>query len=86
MKTSYAEAIRLAHVYLLDRHPEVFVMGQGLWSPWYVGNSMTDLDKIYGTDRILDTPVQNQHALELQLAHHSGMRLLWSIHEWISCY
>ena len=34
--------------YLLDNYPEVFVIGQGLWSPWYVGNSMRDLDKIYG--------------------------------------
>ena len=29
--------------YLLENYPEVFVIGQGLWSPWYVGNSMTDL-------------------------------------------
>ena len=32
-------------------------MGQGLWSPWYVGNSMKDLDKLYGKKRIIDTPV-----------------------------
>ena len=31
--------------------------GQGLWSPWYMGNSMTDLDKRFGIDRIIDTPV-----------------------------
>lgn len=54
---SYGSAIREAFVYLLDRHPEVFVIGQGLWAKWYVGNSMTDLDKIYGTDRIMDSPV-----------------------------
>ena len=28
-----------------------------MWSPWYVGNSMKDLDKIYGRQRIIDTPV-----------------------------
>jgi pyruvate/2-oxoglutarate/acetoin dehydrogenase E1 component len=28
-----------------------------LWSPWYVGNSMTDLDKKFGTERVIDTPV-----------------------------
>jgi hypothetical protein len=38
---SYGEAIRGGFDYLLDRYPEVFVIGQGLWSPWYVGNSMT---------------------------------------------
>jgi len=54
---TYGEAIRAGFEYLLDNYPDVFVIGQGLWSPWYVGNSMTDLDKIYGTERIIDTPV-----------------------------
>jgi pyruvate dehydrogenase E1 component beta subunit len=53
----YGEAIREAFVYLLDRYPRVFAIGQGLWSPWYVGNSMTDLDKLFGKARIIDTPV-----------------------------
>ena len=57
MKYNYGSAIRAAFEYLLDRYPEVFVIGQGLWSPWYVGNSMTELDKKYGTHRIIDTPV-----------------------------
>ena len=38
-------AIRSGFHYLLTNYPEVFVIGQGLWSPWYVGNSMTNLDK-----------------------------------------
>jgi pyruvate dehydrogenase E1 component beta subunit len=54
---SYGTAILSAFEYLLDKYPEVFVIGQGLWSPWYVGNSMTGLDKKYGTSRIIDTPV-----------------------------
>ena len=45
---TYSEAILEGFKYLLDNYPEVFVIGQGLWSPWYVGNSMKDLDKIYG--------------------------------------
>jgi pyruvate dehydrogenase E1 component beta subunit len=57
MKYNYGSAIRAGFEYLLDRYPEVFVIGQGLWSPWYVGNSMTELDKKYGTHRIIDTPV-----------------------------
>lgn len=56
-KETYGSAIRSAFEYLLDNHPEVFVIGQGLWSPWYVGETMTDLDKRYGKDRIIDTPV-----------------------------
>lgn len=54
---NYGTAIRAAFEYLLDRYPETFIIGQGLWSPWYVGNSMTDLDKKFGTDRVIDTPV-----------------------------
>ena len=57
IKISYGSAIREAFIYLLDTYPEVFVLGQGVWSPWYVGNSMRDLDKIYGKLRIIDTPV-----------------------------
>ncbi len=56
-KETYGSAIRSAFQYLLDSYPEVFVIGQGLWSPWYVGETMTDLDKKYGIDRIIDTPV-----------------------------
>ena len=56
-KVKYVEAIRQAHIYLLERHPNVFVIGQGLWSPWYVGNSMRDLDQMFGRDRIIDSPV-----------------------------
>jgi len=54
---NYCEGILEAHRHLLRRYPEVFVIGQGLWSPWYVGNSMKDLDKEFGVDRVMDTPV-----------------------------
>ena len=54
---NYGTAILDGFEYLLASYPEVFVIGQGLWSPWYVGNSMTDLDKKFGKDRIIDTPV-----------------------------
>ncbi len=54
---NYGTAILAAFEYLLSNYPEVFVIGQGLWSPWYVGNSMTDLDKKFGVERVIDTPV-----------------------------
>lgn len=54
---NYGTAILSAFEYLLENYEEVFVIGQGLWSPWYVGNSMTDLDKKFGVERIIDTPV-----------------------------
>jgi len=56
-KYSYGTAIRSAFEYLLDNYPEFFIIGQGLWSPWYVGNTMTDLDKNFGKNRVIDTPV-----------------------------
>ena len=55
--TNYGSALREGFAYLLKNHPEVFTIGQGLWSPWYVGNSMTGLDKEFGQDRVIDTPV-----------------------------
>lgn len=54
---NYGTAMLSAFEYLLENYPEVFVIGQGLWSPWYVGNSMTDLDKKFGAHRVIDTPV-----------------------------
>jgi len=53
----YGEAIRNGFNYLLDSDKSVIVIGQGLWSPWYVGDTMRDLEKIYGTQRVIDTPV-----------------------------
>jgi len=76
MKTyNYGTAILAAFEYLLDKYPEVFVIGQGLWSPWYVGNSMTDLDKKYGVHRIIDTPVSESACTGAAVgASLSGMR------------
>jgi len=55
--TSYGAAICEGFSYLLAKYPEVFVIGQGLWAKWYVGNSMHELEKLYGTDRVIDSPV-----------------------------
>lgn len=54
---TYAQAIREAHAQLLERDPRVFLFGQGLWSPWYAGASLKDIDKEFGRDRVLDSPV-----------------------------
>jgi pyruvate/2-oxoglutarate/acetoin dehydrogenase E1 component len=56
-KTTYADGILEAFEYLLTNHKEFFVIGQGLWSPWYVGSTMKDLDKKYGKERVIDCPV-----------------------------
>ncbi|HYL35406.1 MAG TPA: transketolase C-terminal domain-containing protein [Bryobacteraceae bacterium] len=54
---NYAQAIREAHAELLANDPRVFVIGQGLWSPWYAGASLKDIDREFGRDRILDSPI-----------------------------
>jgi pyruvate/2-oxoglutarate/acetoin dehydrogenase E1 component len=54
---NYGTAILAAFEYLLENYKETFVIGQGLWSPWYVGNSMTGLDRKFGKKRVIDTPV-----------------------------
>lgn len=56
-EVTYSQAILEAFEYLLQTYPNVFVLGQGVWSSWYVGNSMKDLDKKFGKERIIDSPV-----------------------------
>ncbi len=56
-KITYSQGILEGFEYLLKNYPDVFVMGQGVWSPWYVGSSMKDLEKKFGKDRVIDTPV-----------------------------
>ena len=56
-KLTYGQAIREGLYQALEADSMVFAIGQGLWSPWYVGNSMQDLDKSFGKDRIIDSPV-----------------------------
>ena len=74
-KYNYGSAICSAFDYLLEEYPEVFVIGQGLWSPWYVGNSMTNLDKKFGKSRIIDTPVSESASTGAALgASLAGMR------------
>lgn len=44
----------------MERDPKCFAIGQGLWSPWYVGQSMDNLDTKFGRARVIDTPVSEQ--------------------------
>jgi len=56
-RINYGQAIREGYAYLLANYKEVFVLGQGVWSPWYAGNSMLNLEKEFGKERVIDTPV-----------------------------
>ncbi len=54
---TYAQGILSAFQYSMGNYPKVFVFGQGLWAPWYVGTTMKDLDKAFGKHRVIDSPV-----------------------------
>jgi pyruvate dehydrogenase E1 component beta subunit len=72
---NYADALREAHAQLLESDPRVFVLGQGLWSPWYAGQSLKDLDTDFGRDRIIDSPVSENATTGAAIgAAISGMR------------
>ena len=72
---TYAQAIREAHSQLLASDPRVFVIGQGLWSPWYAGGSLEDLDRDHGRTRILDSPVSENAVTGMAVgAALEGMR------------
>jgi pyruvate/2-oxoglutarate/acetoin dehydrogenase E1 component len=72
---NYAQAIREAHAQLLARDPRVFVVGQGLWSPWYAGASLQGLDREFGRARIMDSPVSENAVTGLAIgAALAGMR------------
>lgn len=42
---------------MMSSDESVFLMGQGVKSPWYVGNTAKDLLETFGPERIIDTPV-----------------------------
>lgn len=56
-KINFGLAINEAIHQLMEKDPEVFLIGQGVKSPWYVGNTCTGLLERFGEERIIDTPV-----------------------------
>ena len=53
----YSLAINEALHQVMNVHREVILLGQGLKSPWYVGNTCRGLIDAYGEERVIDTPV-----------------------------
>jgi len=53
----YGAALNEAFTQLLEADPRMIIIGQGLYSPWYVGSSMVELEKKFGSDRVIDCPV-----------------------------
>jgi acetoin:2,6-dichlorophenolindophenol oxidoreductase subunit beta len=56
-KLQYSLAINEALHQMMAADPSVFIIGQGVKSPWYVGNTAQGLLERFGATRVIDTPV-----------------------------
>jgi pyruvate dehydrogenase E1 component beta subunit len=56
-RLSYSLAINEALHQMMEADPSVFLIGQGVKSPWYVGNTAQGLLERFGERRVIDTPV-----------------------------
>lgn len=63
----YSESIRAAIKDSLSEFPEMVVLGQGVWSPFYVGNTMDGLAEEFGKSRVIDTPVSENGSTGMAL-------------------
>jgi pyruvate/2-oxoglutarate/acetoin dehydrogenase E1 component len=54
---SYSLAINEALHQAMAADPTVLLIGQGVKSPWYVGNTAQGLLERFGPERVIDTPV-----------------------------
>src|SRR3989338_2749632 len=56
-KLKYSLAINEAIHQMMASDESVFLIGQGVKSPWYVGNTARGLLEKFGAERVIDTPV-----------------------------
>ena len=56
-KLKYGLAINEALHQMMATDESVFLIGQGVKSPWYVGSTAKDLLSRFGPERVIDTPV-----------------------------
>lgn len=56
-RISYVQAINETFHQMMESDKRVFLIGQGVTSPWYVGNTTIGLIDRFGPKRIIDTPV-----------------------------
>jgi len=54
---AFSLAINEALHQMMESDPSVFLIGQGVKSPWYVGNTAQGLLERFGEARVIDTPV-----------------------------
>jgi pyruvate dehydrogenase E1 component beta subunit len=72
---TYVEAINEALHQAIELDESVFLIGQGVTSPWYVGKTTVGLIDRFGPERIIDTPVSESGVTGTAVgAAISGMR------------
>lgn len=74
-RKSYAKAINEAHEQLLRSDSRVFVIGQGVESPWCVGTTTLGLVEKFGAERVIDVPISEAGVTGAAIgASMAGMR------------
>jgi len=74
-KLTYVQALNEALNQLMGDDDKVFIIGQGVTSPWYVGSSCVGLVDRYTEARVIDTPVSENAVTGASIgAALAGMR------------
>lgn len=72
---SYAQAINETLYQMMERDKRVFLIGQGVTSPWYVGSTTVGLIDRFGPERVIDTQVSENSVTGVAVgAALAGMR------------
>jgi pyruvate/2-oxoglutarate/acetoin dehydrogenase E1 component len=72
---AYGIAINEGTRQMMEQDDSVFLLGQGVNSPWYVGNTTVGLRDRFGPHRVFDTPVSENAVTGLAIgAALAGMR------------
>ncbi len=71
----FSEAINETLYQMMEQDDKVFLIGQGVTSPWYVGTTTTGLVDRFGTERVFDSPVSESGVTGVAVgAALAGMR------------
>ena len=72
---SYVQTINETLHQIIEKDSRVFMIGQGVTSPWYVGSTTVGLLDRFGLERIIDTPVSENGVTGVAVgAALAGMR------------
>ena len=74
-RISYVQAINETLHQMIEGDTSIFLIGQGVTSPWYVGSTTVGLIDRFGPERIIDTPVSEDGVAGVAIgAALAGMR------------